>query len=35
MFVQAIYASYDNLAEEIQAEIPLKQVWTLVRDDEA
>ena len=33
--LQAIYASYDNLAEEIQAEIPLKQVWTLVRDDEA
>ena len=33
--VQAIYASYGNLAEEIQAEIPLKQVWTLVRDDEA
>ncbi len=31
--IQAIYAAYDNLAEEIQAEIPLKQVWTLVRDD--
>lgn len=31
--VQAIYRVYERLPEEIQAELPLKRVWTLVRDD--
>ena len=30
--VEAIYASYDHLPAEIQAELPLKQVWTLVTE---
>ncbi len=32
--VEALQDVYDKLAEEIRAEIPLKQVWTLVRDDD-
>lgn len=32
--VQAIYHTYDRLPEEIQAELPLKRVWTLVREDD-
>jgi restriction system protein len=31
--VEAIYRSYDRLPEEIQAELPLKRVWTLVFED--
>ena len=30
--VKAIYASYDRLPAEIQAELPLRQVWTLVTE---
>lgn len=32
--VQAVYRSYDKLPKEIQAELPLKRVWVLVREDE-
>ncbi len=32
--VEALQDVYDKLAEEIRAEIPLKQVWTLVQDDD-
>ena len=31
--VQAILDSYDSLADEIQAELPLKRVWTLVPEE--
>ncbi len=31
--VQAIYRTYDRLPAEIQAELPLKRVWALVRED--
>lgn len=31
--LQAIYRSYDRLPEEIQAELPLKKVWVLVREE--
>ena len=31
--VGAIYRNYHNLPAEIQAELPLKQVWTLVVED--
>lgn len=31
--VEAIYRSYERLPEEIQAELPLKRVWTLVLED--
>lgn len=31
--VNAVYRSYDRLAPEIQAELPLKKVWMLVRED--
>ncbi len=31
--VQAIYRTYESLSPEIQAELPLKRVWTLVRED--
>lgn len=31
--VQAIYRVYERLPEEIQAELPLKRVWVLVRED--
>ncbi len=33
--IDAVCRNYDKLPEAIRAEIPLKQVWTLVRDDEA
>ena len=32
--VTAIYRNYDRLPAEIQAELPLKQVWTLVPDED-
>lgn len=32
--VEALQDAYDKLGEEIRAEIPLKQVWTLVQDDD-
>lgn len=32
--VEALQDVYGQLAEEIRAEIPLKQVWTLVQDDD-
>jgi restriction system protein len=32
--VMAIYRTYDKLPEEIQADLPLKRVWTLVPEDE-
>ncbi len=31
--VQAVYRTYERLSPEIQAELPLKRVWTLVRED--
>jgi restriction system protein len=31
--VQAIYRTYERLHPDIQAELPLKRVWTLVRED--
>lgn len=31
--VAAVYRAYDKLDAEIQAELPLKQVWMLVRED--
>ncbi len=31
--VEALYRAYDRLPEEIQAELPLKRVWVLVRED--
>ena len=31
--VQAIYRSYEKLSAEIQAELPLKRVWALVREE--
>lgn len=32
--VNAIYRTYEKLPEEIQADLPLKRVWTLVPEDE-
>ena len=32
--VEAIYRSYEKLPAEIQAELPLKRVWMLVRESE-
>jgi restriction system protein len=32
--VMAIYRTYEQLPEEIQTELPLKRVWTLVPEDE-
>lgn len=32
--VEAVYRVYEQLPEEIQAELPLKRVWTLVREDQ-
>jgi restriction system protein len=31
--IQAIYRTYERLPEELQAELPLKRIWTLVRED--
>ena len=31
--VDAIYRNYERLPEEIQAELPLKRVWTLVVEE--
>lgn len=31
--VEAIYRNYDELSAEIQAELPLKQVWVIVTED--
>lgn len=31
--VNAIYRNYEKLSPEIQAELPLKRVWSLVRED--
>ena len=31
--VQAIYRTYDRLDPEIQAELPLKHIWTLVQEE--
>ncbi|MGH7592607.1 MAG: restriction endonuclease [Gemmatimonadales bacterium] len=31
--VRAIYRAYDKLPAEMQAELPLKRVWMLVRED--
>ena len=31
--VRAIYQNYDRLPAEIQAELPLKQVWVMVTED--
>lgn len=33
--IRAVQAHYEQLPEDIRAEIPLKRVWTLVPDDEA
>jgi restriction system protein len=32
--VQAIYRTYDKLDPEIQAELPLKRIWALVREED-
>jgi restriction system protein len=32
--VEAILANYERLDEEIRAELPLKRIWVLVRDEE-
>jgi len=32
--VQAIYRTYDRLDPEIQAELPLKHIWTLVHEED-
>jgi restriction system protein len=32
--VEAIYRNYEKLPPEIQADLPLKRVWTLVREEE-
>ena len=32
-FVSAVYRSYDKLSPEIQAELPLKRVWMLAREN--
>ena len=32
--IDAVCRNYDKLPEAIRAEIPLKQVWTLVREDD-
>jgi hypothetical protein len=31
--VNAVYRAYEKLDPEIQAELPLKRVWMLVRED--
>ena len=31
--VEAIYRNYEHLPAEIQAELPLKRVWTLVMEE--
>lgn len=31
--IQAIYRTYEKLPEEIQTELPLKRIWTLVHED--
>ena len=31
--VQSLMKNFDNLPEDIQAEIPLKRIWTLVMDE--
>lgn len=33
--LDALFASYDQLPAEIRAEIPLRQIWSLVPEDEA
>jgi restriction system protein len=32
--VQMIQDNYENLPEDIQADLPLKRIWTLVRGEE-
>lgn len=32
--IEAIEENYENLPEDLQAEIPLKKIWTLVKEDE-
>jgi restriction system protein len=32
--VEAIYRNYEKLPPEIQAELPVKAVWMLVREDD-
>jgi predicted Mrr-cat superfamily restriction endonuclease len=31
--MQAVLDTYEKLSPEIQAELPLKRVWTLVQND--
>ena len=31
--VEAVYRTYERLPAEIQAELPLKRTWMLVRED--
>jgi len=31
--LQAVYGTYERLPEEIQAELPLKRIWALVREE--
>ncbi len=32
--MDALFAHYEKLSEDIQAELPLKRIWTLVLPDE-
>lgn len=32
--MKALQDTYDKLADDIRAEIPLQQIWTLVQDDD-
>jgi len=31
--IEALYRTYEKLPPELQAELPLKRVWVLVRED--
>jgi restriction system protein len=31
--LQAVYRTYEQLPEEIQAELPLKRVWALIAEE--
>jgi len=32
--MDALFANYENLSEDLQAELPLKRIWTLVGSEE-
>jgi len=33
--VDAVLANYEKLDDELRAELPLKRIWVLVRDEES